>query len=82
LEADLVVMDAEKMFLLSGLGEIVEPDDDVVALGSGGTYAVAAARALMRHTNLSAREIALAAMNIAAKICVYTNDQITFEELD
>jgi len=82
LEADLVVMDAEKMFLLSGLGEIVEPDDDVVALGSGGTYAVAAARALMRHTNLSAREIALAAMNIAAKICVYTNDRITFEELD
>jgi len=82
LEADLVVMDAEKMFLLSGLGEIVEPDDDVVALGSGGTYAVAAARALMRHTNLSAREIALAAMNIAAKICVYTNDHITFEELE
>jgi ATP-dependent HslUV protease subunit HslV len=82
LEADLVVMDAEKMFLLSGLGEIVEPDDDVVALGSGGTYAVAAARALMQHTVLSAREIAVAAMNIAAKICVYTNDRITFEELD
>jgi len=81
LEADLVVMDSEKMFLLSGLGEVVEPDDDVVALGSGGTYALAAARALMKHTNLSAREIATDAMTIAAEICVYTNKNITIEEL-
>lgn len=81
LEADLVVMDEEKMFLLSGLGEVVEPDDDVVALGSGGTYALAAARALMKHTNLSAREIATDAMTIAAEICVYTNKNITIEEL-
>jgi ATP-dependent HslUV protease subunit HslV len=82
LEADLVVMDAEKMFLLSGLGEVIEPDDDMVGLGSGGSYALAAARALMQHTVLSAREIAVAAMSIAAKICVYTNDRITVEELE
>ncbi|MFZ5433600.1 MAG: ATP-dependent protease subunit HslV [Calditrichota bacterium] len=82
LEADLVVMDDEKMFLLSGLGEVVEPDDDVVGLGSGGTYALAAARALMKHTNLSAKEIAEAAMTIASQICVYTNDQIAVEILD
>jgi ATP-dependent HslUV protease, peptidase subunit HslV len=82
LEADLVVLDREKMFLLSGLGEVVEPDDDVIALGSGGTYALAAARALMKHTNLSAREIAEAAMNVAAAICIFTNDRITVEELD
>ncbi|MDD5088902.1 MAG: ATP-dependent protease subunit HslV [bacterium] len=81
LEADLVVMDEEKMFLLSGLGEVVEPDDDVVALGSGGTYALAAARALLKHTTLSAREIATDAMAIAAEICVYTNTHITLEEL-
>ncbi len=82
LEADLVVMDDEKMFLLSGLGEVVEPDDDVVGLGSGGTYALAAARALMKHTTLSAKEIAEAAMAIASQICVYTNDQIAVEILD
>ncbi|MBU0507653.1 ATP-dependent protease subunit HslV [bacterium] len=82
LEAELIVMDAEKMFLLSGLGEVVEPDDDVVALGSGGTYALAAARALMKHTTLSTREIALEAMKIAAQICVYTNEKITVEELE
>lgn len=82
LEADLVVMDDEKMFLLSGLGEVVEPDDDVVGLGSGGTYALAAARALMKHTTLSAKEIAEAAMAIASQICVYTNDKIAVEVLD
>lgn len=82
LEADLVVLDREKMFLLSGLGEVVEPDDDVIALGSGGTYALAAARALMKHTELSAREIAEASMRVAAAICVFTNDRITVEELD
>lgn len=82
LEADLVVLDSQKMFILSGLGEVVEPDDDVVALGSGGTYALAAARALMKHTELSGREIVQAAMEIAAQICVYTNSHVTVEELD
>jgi ATP-dependent HslUV protease, peptidase subunit HslV len=81
LEAELVVMDQQKIFLLSGLGEVVEPDDNVIGLGSGGTYAISAARALMAHTSLSAREIAVAAMNIAAQICVYTNSNITVEEL-
>lgn len=81
LEADLLVLDSQKMFLLSGLGEVVEPDDDVVALGSGGTYALAAARALIKHTDLSAREIVEAAMAIAAQICVYTNANISVEEL-
>jgi ATP-dependent HslUV protease, peptidase subunit HslV len=81
LEAEMVVMDTEKMFLLSGLGEVVEPDDDVVGLGSGGSYALAAARALLVHTSLSAREIAQAAMEIAAKMCVYTNANVTMEEL-
>ncbi|RPH95298.1 ATP-dependent protease subunit HslV [candidate division KSB1 bacterium] len=81
LEADLLVLDSQKMFLLSGLGEVVEPDDDVVALGSGGTYALAAARALIKHTDLSAREIVQAAMAIASQICVYTNANITVEEL-
>ena len=81
LEAELIVVDREKMFLLSGMGEIVEPDDDVVGLGSGGPYALAAARALMKHTTLSAREIADAAMKIASQICVYTNANVTIEEL-
>jgi ATP-dependent HslUV protease subunit HslV len=83
LEADMVVLDNEKMFLLSGLGEIVEPDpeDDVIALGSGGPYALSAARALMKFTDLSAREIAEASLKIASEICVFTNHAITVEEL-
>jgi ATP-dependent HslUV protease subunit HslV len=81
LEALLVVADKESSYLISGTGDVVEPDDGIVAIGSGGPYALAAARALVRHTDLSAREIALEAMRIAAGICVYTNDQITVEEL-
>jgi len=82
LEALLVVMDKERMFLLSGSGEVIEPDDNVVAIGSGGPYALAAARALMRYSDLGAREIALASLGIAAEICVFTNQNITVEELE
>ena len=82
LEADMVVMDDQKMFMLSGLGEVVEPDDEVLALGSGGAYALAAARALMIHTQLTAREIVEQSLKIASEICIYTNSNITVEELD
>jgi ATP-dependent HslUV protease, peptidase subunit HslV len=82
LEADMVVMDNEKMFMLSGLGEVVEPDDSLIALGSGGAYALAAARALISHTEQSAREIVEHSLNIASQICIYTNSNITIEELD
>ena len=81
LEALLIAADAEKMLLVSGNGEVIEPDDGIVAIGSGGNYALAAARALAQYTDLSAREIAEAAMHIAANICVYTNDHIICEEL-
>jgi ATP-dependent HslUV protease subunit HslV len=81
LEALLVVADKQSTFLISGTGDVVEPDDGIIAVGSGGSYALAAARALIKHTELSAREIALEAMRISAGICVYTNDQITVEEL-
>ncbi len=81
LEALLVVADKQTTFLISGTGDVVEPDDGIIAVGSGGPYALAAARALIKHTDLSAREIALEAMQISAGICVYTNDQITVEEL-
>ncbi len=81
LEAMLVVMDAESTFLLSGTGDLIEPDDGIVGIGSGGGYAVAAARALSRHTSLDARAIAETAMTIAADICIYTNSHLTIEEL-
>ncbi len=81
LEALLVVADQKSSFLLSGNGDVIAPDDGVLAIGSGGHYALAAARALREHTNLSAREIALEAMKIAADICIYTNDQFVVEEL-
>ncbi len=81
LEALLVVADAEKSLIVSGSGDVIEPDDGVVAIGSGGSYALAAARALVRESNLGAREIVERAMKIAAEICVYTNDRITIEEL-
>lgn len=81
LEALLIVADRERMFLISGSGEVIEPDDDIVAIGSGGPYALAAARALLRHTELSSREIAEEALRIAAGICVYTNSNITVAEL-
>jgi ATP-dependent HslUV protease subunit HslV len=81
LEAMLVVVDAKAMFLLSGTGDLIEPDEPVVAIGSGGAYALAAAKALMRHSTLDARAIAIEAMTIAAGICIYTNDAFTVEEL-
>jgi len=81
LEALLIVADKENSFLISGTGDVIEPDDGIVAIGSGGPFALAAARALLRHTDLSARDIALQAMSIASEICIYTNNQITVEEL-
>jgi len=81
LEAMLVVLDAKNTFLLSGTGDLIEPDDGVVAIGSGGPYALAAARALAQNTELDARSIARKAMEIAADICIYTNGNIVMEEL-
>ena len=81
LEALLVVADSERTFLLTGTGDVIEPDEGVVAIGSGGPYATSAARALLRHTELSAREIAESSMKIAGEICIYTNASLTFEEL-
>jgi ATP-dependent HslUV protease subunit HslV len=81
LEALLVVADRERIFLISGTGDVIEPDGDAVGIGSGGAYALAAARALMRSTELGAREIAERALGIAAEICIYTNDRLTIEEL-
>jgi ATP-dependent HslUV protease subunit HslV len=81
LEAMLVVLDEKSMFLLSGTGDLIEPDEGIVGIGSGGAYAFAAAKALARHTDLDARQIAGQAMEIAASICIYTNDKITIEEL-
>src|ERR671913_2397089 len=77
LEAMLVVMDAQATYLLSGNGDLIEPDDGIVAIGSGGAYALAAAKALARHTSLDARQIASEAMSIAAAISIYSNDNIT-----
>ena len=81
LEALLAVVDREHSLIISGTGDVIEPDDGIIGIGSGGAYAAAAARALVRHSTLSAREIVQEAMKIAAAICVYTNDQITVEEL-
>jgi ATP-dependent HslUV protease subunit HslV len=81
LEAMLIVMDLNTMFLLSGTGDLIEPDDGIVGIGSGGGYAVAAARALVRHTTLDARTIAETAMSVAAGICIYTNSTLTIEQL-
>lgn len=81
LEALLIVADKESSFLISGTGDVVEPDDGIIAIGTGGPYALAAARALVKHTNLSAREIALEALRISSEICVYTNNNIIVEEL-
>jgi ATP-dependent HslUV protease subunit HslV len=81
LEAMLLVADRRDTYLLSGTGDIIEPDMGVAAIGSGGSYALAAARALMTHSSLDARAIAEAAMSIAADICIYTNHQLVFEEL-
>ena len=82
LEALLLVADAKMTYLVSGNGDVIEPDAGVATIGSGGPFAMAAATALMRHTTLSARQIAEESMSNAGKICIYTNDQITFEELE
>ncbi|MCK5797082.1 MAG: ATP-dependent protease subunit HslV [Deltaproteobacteria bacterium] len=81
LEALMIVADRRQIFLISGTGDVIEPDDGIVAIGSGGSYALAAARALLRHTELSAREIVETALGIASEICVYTNNNLTIEEL-
>lgn len=82
LEALLVVADGEKMLVISGTGEVIEPDDDIIAIGSGGAYALAAAKALYRYADLSAREIAFEALKIASEICIYTNDHISLETIE
>jgi ATP-dependent HslUV protease subunit HslV len=81
LEAQLLVADREHILVVTGLGDVVEPDEAVAAIGSGGPFALAAARALLRHTALPAAEVARAAMAVAADICVFTNDHFTLEEL-
>jgi ATP-dependent protease HslVU, peptidase subunit len=81
LEALLLVADAQNLLILSGSGEVIEPDDGIAAIGSGGNFALAAARALAKHTDMSSTEIVREAMLVAASICVYTNEQIHVEEL-
>jgi ATP-dependent HslUV protease subunit HslV len=81
LEALLLVSDKEQTFLLSGQGDVIEPDTGIAAIGSGGPYAQSAAQALAEHTQLSARQIAEEAMKIAGKMCIYTNERVTIEEL-
>ena len=81
LEALLLVADSSRLLLISGTGDVIEPDHGVLAIGSGGSYALAAARALLEGSELSAREIAERSLQIAAEICIYTNDNITVEEL-
>lgn len=82
LEALMIAADPSVTLLISGTGDVISPDEGVVAVGSGGSYALAAARALIRHTDLDARGVAEKAMGIAAEICVFTNDHLTIEELD
>ena len=81
LEALIAVADRNSSLIISGTGDIIEPEDGLVAIGSGGPYAVSAARALIRHTNMSAREIAEEAIKITSEICIYTNSEILIEEL-
>ncbi len=81
LEAVMLVADTRVMYLLSGTGDLIEPDDGVIGIGSGGPFAMAAARALVRHADLDAKAIVLNAMGIAAEICIYTNDRLVVEEL-
>ena len=82
LQAFLIVANAEKSFLISGTGDLIQPDEDgILAIGSGGPYALAAARALSKHTPMSAEEVAREALHIASEICIYTNDNITVESL-
>ena len=81
LEAILIAVDKDNMFIVSGTGDIIEPDDNIAAIGSGGPYALAAAKALKKYSNLTASEIALESLQIAASICIYTNDKITVEKI-
>jgi ATP-dependent HslUV protease subunit HslV len=81
LDALLIVSDTKSTFLISGNGDVIEPDDGICAIGSGGPFALSAARSLARHTKMTAREIALEAMRIAAQICIFTNDEFTIEEM-
>jgi ATP-dependent HslUV protease subunit HslV len=81
LEAMLIVLDKKSMFLLSGTGDLIEPDEGIIGIGSGGAFAQAAAKALARHTTMPPREIAQHAMTIASEICIYTNSNLTIEEL-
>jgi ATP-dependent HslUV protease, peptidase subunit HslV len=81
LEALLLVADTKNMYIVSGNGDVIEPDEAVAAIGSGGPFAVSAATALLRHTKLSARQVVEEAMKIAGKICIYTNDNVSYEEL-
>jgi ATP-dependent HslUV protease subunit HslV len=81
LEAMIIVADVDSTFILSGSGDVIEPDDGICAIGSGGAFALAAARALLRHTELAPKAIAETAMAIAAEICIYTNGNLTLEEL-
>lgn len=81
LNALMIVADIERMLVVSGDGNVIEPDDGVVGIGSGGAFATAAARAMMRHTKMTAAEIAVEGLNIASEICIYTNDKIVIETL-
>jgi ATP-dependent HslUV protease, peptidase subunit HslV len=81
LEAMLIVVDTRQTFLLSGTGDLIEPDEGIIGIGSGGAFAQSAAKALMRHTTLDARAIAEASMQVAADICIYTNTHLSIEEL-
>jgi ATP-dependent HslUV protease subunit HslV len=81
LQAMLIVANNDKAYLISGTGDLIQPDDGILAIGSGGPFALAAARALMKHTQMNAAEIAAEAMRVAAAICIYTNDNITVETL-
>ncbi len=81
LEALLAIVSKEKALIISGSGEVIEPDDKIVAIGSGGPYALSAAKVLLKHTSLSAREIVEESLNVAAEICIYTNRNIVIEEL-
>jgi ATP-dependent HslUV protease subunit HslV len=81
LEAMLVVMDKTSTFLVSGTGDVIEPDDGIIGIGSGGPYAIAAARGMVKYSDLSAREIVEESLKIASEICVFTNDRITIEEI-
>jgi len=82
LEALLIVADKENLLVISGNGEVIQPDEDVTAIGSGGSYALASARALLRHTSMDIKDIALESLKIASEICIYTNDHLSIEEIE